>query len=38
MGPQGIEVGQELTDFEGVLTGVPTYRGQIPLLGEAGAP
>lgn len=34
MGPQGLEVGQELTDFEGVLTGVTAYRGQLPLLGD----
>jgi circadian clock protein KaiC len=31
--PQGMEVGEPLTDFEGVLTGVPTYRGRVPLLG-----
>ena len=34
MDPQGIEVGQELTDFEGVLTGVAAYRGDLPLLGD----
>jgi circadian clock protein KaiC len=34
MGPQGLEVGQELTDFEGVLAGVTAYRGQMPLLGD----
>ncbi|HEX7891171.1 MAG TPA: ATPase domain-containing protein [Ramlibacter sp.] len=34
MGPQGLEVGQELTDFEGVLTGVAAYRGELPLLGD----
>jgi circadian clock protein KaiC len=34
MGPAGLEVGQELTDFEGVLTGVTAYRGQLPLLGD----
>jgi circadian clock protein KaiC len=34
MGPQGIEVGQELTDFEGVLAGVPVYHGKLPLLGD----
>lgn len=36
MGPGGIEVGQELTDFEGVLVGVTAYHGTQPLLGEAG--
>jgi circadian clock protein KaiC len=34
MGATGLEVGQELTDFEGVLVGVTAYRGNIPLLGE----
>jgi circadian clock protein KaiC len=34
MGPGGLEVGQELTDFEGVLAGVAAYRGALPLLGE----
>jgi circadian clock protein KaiC len=29
----GIEVGEPLVDFEGVLTGVPTYRGSMRLLG-----
>jgi len=34
MGRGGIEVGEALTDFEGVLTGVAAYRGKVPLLGE----
>ena len=34
MSPQGIVLGQELTDFEGVLGGVAVYRGGLPLLGE----
>lgn len=34
MGPQGLEVGQELTDFEGVLAGITAYRGQLGLLGD----
>ena len=34
LGEQGVEVGPALTDFEGVLGGVPTYRGDIPLLGD----
>jgi hypothetical protein len=34
MGAQGLEFGQELTDFEGVLVGVTAYRGGLPLLGE----
>jgi circadian clock protein KaiC len=35
MGPQGLQVGQELADFEGVLAGVPAYHGSGPLLGDA---
>ena len=34
MGAQGLEVGDELTDFEGVLAGVTAYHGKIPLLGD----
>jgi circadian clock protein KaiC len=34
LGDAGVEVGPALTDFEGVLGGVPTYRGTIPLLGD----
>jgi len=34
---QGIEVGEALTDFEGVMTGVATYRGDMPLLSDADA-
>ncbi|MGJ7580312.1 ATPase domain-containing protein [Variovorax sp. RHLX14] len=34
VGAGGIEVGPALTDFEGVLAGVPNYRGTIPLLGD----
>jgi circadian clock protein KaiC len=37
MSSDGITVGQPLNDFEGVLTGVPTYRKQsAPLLEESG--
>jgi circadian clock protein KaiC len=35
MTSQGIEIGQELTDFEGVLTGVTAYHGKLPLLGDS---
>ncbi|CAN5913845.1 ATPase domain-containing protein [soil metagenome] len=35
LGDEGVEVGPALTDFEGVLSGVPSYRGGIPLLGDA---
>lgn len=34
LGPQGLEVGPALTDFEGVLSGVAAYKGQQPLLGD----
>jgi circadian clock protein KaiC len=37
MGTRGIEVGQELTDFEGVLVGVTAYHGKLPLLGDKPA-
>jgi circadian clock protein KaiC len=36
MGPKGLEVGEELTDFEGVLAGVTAYHGKLPLLGDKG--
>jgi circadian clock protein KaiC len=32
LGPGGVELGRPLEDFEGVLTGLPTYRGATPLL------
>lgn len=31
---RGLQVGQALNDFEGVLSGLPTYRGSTPLLAE----
>ncbi|MES2530301.1 MAG: ATPase domain-containing protein [Pseudomonadota bacterium] len=34
LGPAGVEVGPALTDFEGVLSGVPRYAGGIALLGD----
>jgi circadian clock protein KaiC len=34
MESSGLEIGQELTDFEGVLAGVTAYRGELPLLGD----
>ena len=33
----GVELGAALTDFEGVLSGVPSYKGIIPMLGDAPA-
>jgi circadian clock protein KaiC len=32
LGRDGIVIGEPLRDFEGVLTGLPTYRGATPLL------
>jgi circadian clock protein KaiC len=32
LGPGGIEVGAALEGFEGVLTGLPTYRGGTPMM------
>lgn len=37
LGPQGIELGRPLEDFEGVLTGLPTYRGRTPLMSSEAA-
>jgi circadian clock protein KaiC len=38
-GPQGIRIGEPLTGFHGVLTGVPTYTGgEKPLLGAGDRP
>jgi hypothetical protein len=37
IGPDRIRVGALLTDFQGVMTGVPVYRGGIdPLLDQRG--
>lgn len=36
LGRNGVEVGVALEDFEGVLTGVASYRGSTPLLGDRG--
>jgi circadian clock protein KaiC len=39
IGPHGIEIGDVLEEFEGVLTGVPRYRGKSKhLLGEQEKP
>ncbi|CAA2110525.1 Circadian clock protein kinase KaiC [Variovorax paradoxus] len=35
LGQGGLEIGAALTDFEGVMAGVPRYRGQTLLLGDA---
>jgi len=33
LGGNGVEVGEALRDFEGVLSGLPSYRGSTALLG-----
>lgn len=35
LGSRGIQVGEALTDFEGVLSGISAYRGKVPLMGES---
>ncbi|CAO4155571.1 ATPase domain-containing protein [Methylorubrum thiocyanatum] len=35
---EGLRVGEALTDFEGVLTGLPAYRGRVAMLREPDAP
>ena len=34
LSPEGLQVGDPLKDFEGVLTGLPAYRGATPLMAE----
>jgi len=34
---RGVEVGEALTDFIGVLGGVPSYEGRVEMMGEADA-
>jgi circadian clock protein KaiC len=36
LGPQGVKVGPALSEFHGVLTGVPTYRGRDDSLQRRG--
>jgi circadian clock protein KaiC len=35
LGADGVQVGDALTDFEGVLSGITSYRGSQPLLGDS---
>ena len=35
LGRSGIEIGEALQDFEGVMTGVASYKGSTPLLGDS---
>ena len=37
LGPAGLQVGEALRDFDGVLGGLPAYRGRMPML-EAPVP
>jgi circadian clock protein KaiC len=37
LGSTGIELGQALVDFEGVLSGLPSYKGDVPMLAEISA-
>jgi circadian clock protein KaiC len=37
LGPTGVEVGEPLEDFEGVLGGLPSYRGRTPLMASTPA-
>ena len=34
---KGVEVGEALTDFEGVMSGIASYKGSLPLLGDSSA-
>jgi circadian clock protein KaiC len=34
LGPNGVEIGDALIDFEGVLNGIPRYTGTMALLGD----
>ena len=34
LGASGVEIGAALADFDGIMMGVPTYRGTQPLLGD----
>jgi circadian clock protein KaiC len=34
LGRKGVEVGDALADFEGVMSGITSYKGQTPLLGD----
>ena len=35
---QGLQVGEALTDFQGVLTGLPTYEGRVGMLSSHATP
>jgi circadian clock protein KaiC len=35
---EGIEVGEALSDFQGVMSGLPSYEGKMPMLGDSKPP
>jgi circadian clock protein KaiC len=35
LGKNGIELGEALQDFEGVMSGIASYKGAAPLLGDS---
>ncbi|MGI4747689.1 MAG: ATPase domain-containing protein [Janthinobacterium lividum] len=37
MGPAGLQVGEALRDFEGLLSGMPSYKGDVSMLKETSA-
>jgi circadian clock protein KaiC len=37
-GDCGLQIGKAISDFEGILTGLPTYRGAAPMLHAASPP
>jgi circadian clock protein KaiC len=37
LGPDGLQIGAALADFEGVLTGLPSYKGRVPMLTDPAA-
>ena len=38
LGPRGLNVGQRLADFEGILSGLPHYRGGTPMFDRPNPP
>jgi circadian clock protein KaiC len=38
LGPGGLRVGAALSDFEGVLSGLPSYRGEVSMLADPPSP
>ena len=38
LGPDGLQVGEALRDFEGLFSGLPTYSGKVALLKDHAVP